>query len=234
LTEPARFEPVTAVLARLGVAAQGGAHSDPPPADALPQLLRLAEQRRPELAAARERLGGGHAGVRAARGLYQPQVAAGAMADLMQTRDRDFLGGATFGVVASLPVLDGGLRRSQVHAAEAERERLEQETAKLTLQVHQEATNAWLALQAAAQNVQTAEAGLRSAQEDYRVTQVRYEAGKGINLELLDAVAARTRAETNRAQALYEYGVAQEQLQRAVGSGLPAAAPSPQPGMAPR
>jgi outer membrane protein TolC len=140
------------------------------------------------------------------------------MADFMQTRGRDFLGGTTFGVVASLPILDGGLRRSQVRAAEAERERLAQEAARLTLQVQQEVTNAWLALQAAAQNVHTAEAGLRSAQEDYRVTQIRYEAGKGINLEVLDAITARTRAETNRAQALYEYGVAQDQLQRAVGS----------------
>jgi outer membrane protein len=196
-------------------------------------LLQLAEQQRPDLAATHARRAGGREGVRAARGLYQPQISAGAMADLTQMRDRDFMSGTTFGVVASLPILDGGLRRSQVQAARAEQERLEQETQKVTLQVHQEVTNAWLALQAAAQNIRTAEAGLRSAQEDYRVTQVRYEAGKGINLELLDAVAARTRAETNRAQALYEYGVAQDQLQRAVGSSVPTTTPERSPSKAP-
>jgi outer membrane protein TolC len=296
LTEPARFEPVSAILARMGVSPPsgamaptpgvpppathpaplqgatapegqqtlaggktpggrtaaggetpespagrrdnipGGSQSEPPenpaPAEALTRLLQLAEQQRPELVAARERLAGGREGTHAARSLYQPQVSLGAMGDFMQMRDRDFLGGTTFGLVASLPVLDGGLRRSQVRAARAEQERLEQETAKVALQIDQEVTNAWLALQAAAQNVRTAEAGLRSAQEDHRVTQVRYEAGKGINLELLDAVAARTRAETNRAQALYEYGVAQDQLLRAIGRGPTAEDPTPAPGKA--
>lgn len=183
----------------------------------LPALLRRAERQRPELAAARERTAGGHEGVRAARGLYQPQISAGAMADWMRSRGGDTLGGATFGVVASLPLLDGGMRRSQVREAEADQRRMEQEREKTILQIHQEVANAWLALQAAAQNVRTAETGLQSAREDYRVTLIRYEAGKGLNVEVLDALAARTRAETNVAQALFEYGVAQDQLRRAVG-----------------
>jgi outer membrane protein TolC len=223
LTEPPRFEPVADVLLRLGVAAGGGEEGEKGRrgegeriADVLPELLRRAQEQRPELAVARERVVGGHAGVQVARSLYRPQINAGAMADLMRQRG-DTLGGTTFGVVASLPLLDGGQRRSQVREAEAEQRRIEAEQEKTILQIHQEVANAWLALQAAAQNVQTAETGRRSAQEDYRVTLIRYEAGKGLNVEVLDALAARTRAETNVAQALFEYGVAQDQLRRAVG-----------------
>ena len=52
---------------------------------------------------------------------------------------------------------------------------------------------------------------------EYSVALQRYQAGRGILVEALDALATRTRAQTNVVQALYDYNVAQDQLRRAVG-----------------
>lgn len=58
---------------------------------------------------------------------------------------------------------------------------------------------------------------LVAAREDYRVARLRYEAGKSIPVEVLDALSARTRAASNQVQALYDWNVARDQLLRAGG-----------------
>ncbi len=79
----------------------------------------------------------------------------------------------------------------------------QQDYEKIALQVISEVQTAHLALQAAEQNIQTARAAITAAEEDYRVTQLRYEAGRGVNVEVLDALAALTpRAQQLRACAV--------------------------------
>jgi outer membrane protein TolC len=67
---------------------------------------------------------------------------------------------------------------------------------------------------------------LAAAREDYRVARIRYEAGKSIPVEVLDALAARTRAEQSVVQAKYQFNAARDQLLRAVGV-LPVAGQTP-------
>ncbi len=52
---------------------------------------------------------------------------------------------------------------------------------------------------------------------DERVAKVRYEVGRSVLVEYLDAYAALVRAQVNYAQALYELLAAQDKLQRAIG-----------------
>jgi len=73
-------------------------------------------------------------------------------------------------------------------------------------------------LQAAEQNIKTAQSGVAAAEEDYRVAQLRYESGRGINVEVLDALTALTRARTNRVQALFDHNIARDRLLRATGA----------------
>jgi outer membrane protein len=88
---------------------------------------------------------------------------------------------------------------------------------KAVLQVTQEVTENWLALRAAERNVATAQAGVRSGDEDFRIAQIRYQEGKSINVEALDALYARTRAQVNLAQAIFDYQVTADQLRRSLG-----------------
>ena len=185
----------------------------------LPALLRLAQSQRPELQASLQRLQAADEQSAASRSAFRPQVNLFATGDLSNERvaGGGSASGVTYGIVAALPIFDGGLRRAQLRESEAENRRQQQEQERVALQVGQEVTNALLNLRAAEQNVNTAQTALGAAREDYRVARLRYEAGKSIPVEVLDALAARTRAQSNVVQALYNYNVARDQLRRAVG-----------------
>jgi outer membrane protein TolC len=76
---------------------------------------------------------------------------------------------------------------------------------------------ALLNLRAAEQNIRTARTAQSSAQEGYRVALQRYTAGRSTNVEVLDALAARTQAGSSVVVALFQYNMARDQLLRAVG-----------------
>ncbi len=193
--------------------------------DVLPSLLRLAEQERPELRASLQRIRAADAGTAAARSEFSPQVNVFATGDLSNERvmSGGNASGVTYGVVAALPIFDGGLRRAKVREAEAAGRGEQQERERVALQIGQEVTNGLLNLRAAEKNIKTSQTVLEAAREDYRVARIRYEAGKSIPVEVLDALAARTRAEANVVQAKFQFATARDQLLRAVGV-LPASA----------
>lgn len=189
----------------------------------LSTLLRVAERGRPELRAAGLRVSGAELESTAISAAYRPQVNAFVMGDIGQSggfgsnRGSSRFGGITFGVAASIPLYTGGRRSAATQTAEAARRRLERERERVALEVAQGVNAAYLNMGAAEQNILTAQAALRSAQEDYRLARIRYEAGRSIIVEVLDALATRVRAESNVVQALFGYNVARDQLLRAVG-----------------
>jgi outer membrane protein TolC len=183
----------------------------------LDQLIALAEQRRPLLQAQQLRVQSAQHGIDVARSTYRPQVSLFAMGDAMQGRGMDPFRGYTAGIAIALPILDGGMRRAELRRTEAEQRRAEAERERLRLQVSQEVTSNWLALQAAERNIATAQAAVRSSEEDYRIAQLRYQEGKSINVEALDALVARTRARVNLTQAIFDYQIAADQLRRSIG-----------------
>jgi outer membrane protein TolC len=186
------------------------------PAD-LAGLLRAAERGRPELRSAGLRITGAELETTAISSAYRPQVNAFVMGDVMKMHGQSTSGGTTFGLAASIPIFTGGRRSAAVQTAQAERRRLEREHERIALEVAQSVNAAYLNLRAAEQNIGTTQAALRSAQEDYRVARIRYESGRSILVEVLDALATRTRAEGNVVQVLFAYNVARDQLLRALG-----------------
>jgi outer membrane protein TolC len=185
----------------------------------LEDLLALAEKQRPELIAARRRVEAVASSITAAKSAFKPRLSLMAMADSMKARDAERFTGATFGIVIGLPLLDGGMRKATVSEATAQQRKSLADYEKVALQVIRDVEIAWLALQAAERNVKTAEIAIAAAEEDYRVVQLRYESGRGVNVEVLDTLTALTRARTNHAQALFDDSVAKDQLLRAMGQG---------------
>ena len=180
-------------------------------------LLRVAERHRPELAAAARRTQGASFGVTAARGMYHPQIALFGMGDVFKAKNQNAGGGITCGVVASLPLYTGGQRSADIQTADAQRRRALQDEERIALQAAQEISAAVLNLRAAAKNVETATIAVTAAQEEYRVARLRYEAGRSVVTEALDAQASQIRAEGNRIQARYQFKTAYDRLRRAVG-----------------
>jgi len=182
--------------------------------------ISSAEKVRPELIGAGESVAAQGQAVRQARAAYRPQLYGMAMQDWQSGAEIGSRNGHTVGLVASLPLLDGGSRRSWVDQQEAEVRKLEASRQSIRLSVREQVSTAWLMVQAAQQNVRTSEAALTQAEEDHRIAVLRYETGKAILVERLDALTALVRARVNNLNARYELAVTKAQMDRAVGRGL--------------
>lgn len=180
-------------------------------------LRATALARRPEVAAARARTKSATAGVDAARGAYKPQVYAVGMQDMGSSRGTGSEQGYTVGVAAALPLLDGGQRAAVVKEAAAMLRQARADEREAVLAATRDVDVAYTGITAAAKNVDLAKAAIDQADEDYRVIRLRYEAGKSINVEVLDAIASLTRARTAYADALYQHAAARARLTRAIG-----------------
>ena len=58
---------------------------------------------------------------------------------------------------------------------------------------------------------------MEKAKEDYKIAQVRYTAGVGTNLDVMDAESKLTTAQSNYYNALYQYNSSKADLDRAKG-----------------
>lgn len=105
--------------------------------------------------------------------------------------------------------------------AQAQQQQLTQRERQLMQGIARDVLTAQANLHAADQNIRTSLEAQAAAEEDYRVARLRYDVGKAINLEPLDALASLVRARVNAAQALYEYNNAVDGLQRATGQFAP-------------
>ncbi|MEN6546564.1 MAG: TolC family protein, partial [Armatimonadia bacterium] len=176
------------------------------------QALREAAANRPELAAVRARIEAALAQISAARAAYRPQLAATLILDYMTGGDDMSGGGYTAALVGSLPLLDAGARGAEVAMARAQQQQLTQQERRLAQTIARDVLVAQSNLEAADQNIRTSLEAQASAEEDYRAARLRYDVGKAINLEPLDALAALVRARVNAARAVYEYNNAVDAL----------------------
>lgn len=184
--------------------------------DNLDTYTALAIKSRPELAAARARVESAGSDVRATKGLYAPQVYGTAMEGVSAVSGNT-QSGLTIGVSMGITLVDGGERRAAVKEAQAMLAAMKQDERQSLLGVQQDVATAWTEAQTAEKNVELSNAAVVQAEEDYRVIRLRYEAGKAVNVEVLDALTSLVRAQNNRLMALYEHNIAKDNLSRAIG-----------------
>ena len=192
-----------------------------PVAVSVDEAIRTATERHPEVQAALKQRQGAEADVRAAYGNYFPQVGVAAMYDWTRMKTG---GGSTepdqgysVGVVVTLPIFDGFMRENAVRTTKAKLDRATQADGLVRQQVAKEVSQAALMLGAAEKSVEASQKGLEQAEEEFRIVQERFAAGRGIQLEILDAQASRTRARFNAVAALAEYQTALAMWRRAIG-----------------
>jgi outer membrane protein TolC len=183
--------------------------------------IREASERQPELKAALKQREASEAEVRAAYGNYFPQVSLGYMYDWLWGKNRNEPkssdDGYSVGVVVTLPLFDGFLRENALKTAKSKLERAVQAEGLVRQQIAKDVNQAALMLAAADKGVAASRTGLVQAEEDFRVVRERFEAGRGIQVEVLDAQVALTRARFNIVNALAEYHNALAMWLRATG-----------------
>ena len=201
-----------------------------PAAVSIDEGIREASERQPEIQAAVKQREAAAAEVRAAYGNYFPQVSLSYMYDWGWMRNRgwesqaegarmrgDGSEGYSVGVVVTLPVFDGFMRENALKTAKSKLDRAGQAEGIARQQIAKDVNQAALMLTAAEKSVEASQKGLEQAEEEARVIRERFESGRGIQLEVLDAQVALTRARFNAVNALAEYQGAQAMWLRAIG-----------------
>ena len=183
--------------------------------------IRQASDAHPDLRAAAKQREAAQAEVRAAYGNYFPQVSVSYMYDGQWAKTRNESSTTadrySVGLVVTLPLFDGFLRENALYTAKARLDRATQAEGLVRQQIAKEVNQAALMLAAAEKSVEASRNGLDQAAEEFRVVNERFEGGRGIQLEVLDAQVSLTRARFNAVAALAEYNNALAMWLRATG-----------------
>lgn len=134
--------------------------------------------------------------------------------------DQGPAGGLSLGATLRWNFFDGGAARSRAEQAQKNIAIAETRFADQRNQVRLEVEQSFFALNANAQNIETATIALQRAEESLRLARLRFQAGVGTQTDVLNQQTALTRARFNQLSAILEYNRALATLQRAT-SNLP-------------
>lgn len=117
----------------------------------------------------------------------------------------------------SWALFDGGATNSKIKEAK-DAVAIADETALQTREsIQLEVREDYLNIGSAREKVNTTQTSVAEAQEAYQIAVVRYKAGVGTNLDVLDAQLNLNTAQTNYITALYDYNIGLATLEKAMG-----------------
>lgn len=190
--------------------------------------LAYSEQHRPELKQAEYAIDSAEAALAVARSGHMPKVYANASnnwggngSDWPGDDDENW----SVGVTASMNVFDSGVTWSKIHAAQENLAKAKESQRQIKDNVELEVRTDYLNLREAEKRITTTQVAVASAEEDYHIAVVRYQAGVGTNIDVMDAQEALTQAKTNYYQALYNYNTSKAALNTSMGVGVPVPEP---------
>lgn len=112
---------------------------------------------------------------------------------------------------------DGGATKAKANQAKQDLLVARETEQKTREAVQLEVKQAYLNIRSAAQKVEETQTVVDQARENYRIQNIRYQAGVGINLDVLDAQLSLNEAQVNHIQALYDYNVGIAKLEQVMG-----------------
>lgn len=179
-------------------------------------LLRDAEENNPELLAKKKEMASALGLLQSSQGEYWPQTYFYGRADALSGSPGQF-NGTSFGLIASFPIFDSGKRDGKVDQAKGKVQELRSGEEALALDIRHEVTRAWLNLESAQASLTEARDEEKSAEENLRVSRLRLESGKSIQLEWLDALSIYAKAKLEALEARFAFQAARADLDRSVG-----------------
>lgn len=190
--------------------------------------LAYSEQHRPELKQAEYGVDAAEAALVVARSGHMPKIYANA-SDNWGGNGSNWPGDDdenwSVGVTASINVFDSGVTLSKIHAAQEALVQAKESQRQIKDAVELEVRTDYLSMREAEKRISTAQVAVASAEEDYHIAVVRYQAGVGTNIDVMDAQEALTQAKTNYYQALYNYNTSKAALNTSMGVGVPVPEP---------
>ena len=124
------------------------------------------------------------------------------------------------GAKASWSLWDGGATQNKVKVATDTLEKVKEANLAAVDNVLLAVQKAYLNLRSAEQTIQSTQTAVAQGQESFRIATLRYRAGVGTNLDVLDAETKLTESRNNYVDALYNYNVSISALEQATGIPL--------------
>jgi outer membrane protein len=134
-----------------------------------------------------------------------------------QFRDYNWAKQCNVGLQLSYPLFDGFRTSSRIQEASVDKEKVHYARLKAEEGLKIQIQSAELKMAEARKRIEGQEKNISQARKALSIAETRYKNGVGTQLELLDTQVAMTRAQTNYAQAMYDYLVAKAEWQYAVG-----------------
>lgn len=191
--------------------------------DSLSQFIQHALRSRPEITAMEFRLRASESSVTASRGGWYPQIALAGNyyyvrphPRVLPTKD-EFKDTWDIGVSVSFDVWNWGTTVHQTTQAEAAHVQTQNARAQLRDAITLEVTQNYLEVITAKEKLTVASGGVEQAEESYRITKSKFEAGLATNTDLLDAEVALLQAKTQYVAAAVDYELAGAKLTKSIG-----------------
>ncbi|MHC1759710.1 MAG: TolC family protein [Negativicutes bacterium] len=185
---------------------------------ALAACMDVALRQRPEIYQSTDAAKIAQEAVTIARSGYLPTVSAVYQAGW---NDSKFAGTNNYNWTIYLTTnwnfMDSGLTSGKVKQAVENFNKAKEQLKQTVDTVKLEVQATYLTMKAAEQSIQTSSAAVGLAEEDYKIKVIRYQAGVGTNLDVLDAQVALTTAKNNYLQAMYSYNNFRAKLERSMG-----------------
>ena len=200
---------------------------DPQPLDAPPvpdldeeALIQTAFNQRPEYLQADVNVILAKKNIRLAHRNLEPYMNASISGNYAATsnsfgQDR---GTASIGLGLTIPLYDGGATRAQVQSAQSDERGALIQKDQYARGIKAEVQQSVIAVRDADERRTAISRTVAQAQEALRLSNVRFQAGVGTQLDVNDAQTALTQAETNQVNAQYDFLGALARLQRSVGT----------------
>jgi outer membrane protein len=189
---------------------------------ALQTALATARARRPFLKAQQQNILTEEQQITVAKAGLKPRLEANAGWEFRNSRRTDDLSkevnGWYYGITGDWAIFDGFETKGRVIQARARLASAQITYADSVLQVELEVQQAHARLHEARELIVSQEKVVEVADEALRLARERFNAGVGVQLDVLNAEVALTRARVTQQQALYDYNVALAEFDRATGT----------------
>lgn len=185
----------------------------------LGELAARALRARPDYQGARENYSAAESEVTAARSTYFPSVnLSGSYNRSGDNIDRPLKNSfLSWGASLSWTLFDGFRTNQGVQSALASKRNAEIALAQAERDINVDVKKAILDLEASRKSYDASQKGLRSAGEDRKIAEERYNLGAGTLLDLLTANASYVNAQANKVNSVYSFLTAKYNLEYALG-----------------
>jgi outer membrane protein TolC len=177
-------------------------YAEPPPYEG---AAEAAEKNRPELQIVDATLKALGYEERARRSEYFPKVLAQGERDYTKNKYLTYEENMGVSFSMSLNLWSGGSTRAELEKARLAQSRLRIERARLADDISLELEKYYLDAVNASEAIRVAAGAISQAEENLRITRLKFAEGTGIARDVTDAIALRTLSETNYYRALYDY-----------------------------